>query len=238
MNPAGRHNQRHEVFGRTVRLSPFFIGKHELTQGQWMRLAGGHNPSRYPTNQALPVEQVSWNEATMALRRHGLQLPTEAQWEHACRAGTTTEWWYGDRGEDDGKQCLLDPDGRCRFNAADGYVSRPESIALAESEVWPDLDDGYETTAPVDEFEPNAFGLYTVHGNVAEMTRGSFGHYESKLFAPADGEFQGDSAGEYAVRGGSFTNSVEGARSASRRSLRRDSRAHNIGIRVTRAISR
>ena len=79
-----------------VTLTPFFSSKFEMTQGQWLRIAG-KNPSKSAGqgNLALPVENVSWNECDELLRKQGLSLPSEAQWEVGCRAGTTTPWWTG-----------------------------------------------------------------------------------------------------------------------------------------------
>ena len=79
-----------------VRLDPFFLGKHEVTQGQWFRWTG-KNPSQSKTrnNLALPVRQVSWLDVDPVLRAQGLVLPSELQWEYGIRAGTTTTWWTG-----------------------------------------------------------------------------------------------------------------------------------------------
>ncbi|MBK8096950.1 MAG: SUMF1/EgtB/PvdO family nonheme iron enzyme [Planctomycetes bacterium] len=80
-----------------VRLDPFFLGKYEVTQGQWLRWTG-KNPSysKDQVNLALPVELVSWFDSEPVLRRQGLVLPSELQWEYGIRGGTTTLWWTGD----------------------------------------------------------------------------------------------------------------------------------------------
>jgi len=82
----------------TVKLTPFFLGKYEITQGQWQRLTGT-NPShsRMQNDLALPVEKVNWFDCESALRQQGLALPSELQWEYGIRAGTTTKWWTGDK---------------------------------------------------------------------------------------------------------------------------------------------
>lgn len=82
-----------------VGLSPFFISKYEMTQAQWERCTG-QKPSFFlltveTVDPRHPVEQVSWNEAVAAMKGLDLDIPTEAQWEYACRAGTRTPWSTG-----------------------------------------------------------------------------------------------------------------------------------------------
>jgi len=88
----------------TVRITrPFYMGKYEVTQGEWRKVMGS-NPS-YFKGDRNPVERVTWNDCQSFLRKTGnsLRLPTEAQWEYACRAGTTTAYSYGSDSGDLGR---------------------------------------------------------------------------------------------------------------------------------------
>ena len=122
-----------EVNDATVSLEPFLISKTELNVAQLARMTGRDMPSLDPR---MPVTDIDWLTSSQALRRWGMALPTEAQWEYACRAGTTTPWSCGD-----------DPAAVADFGWFDG------AIALCGQR------------------RPNDFGLFDVHGNVAEWCR-------------------------------------------------------------------
>ncbi|MEM9802591.1 MAG: SUMF1/EgtB/PvdO family nonheme iron enzyme [Planctomycetota bacterium] len=149
-----------EAFAHIQSIPPFFIARHEVTQGQWLRLTGA-NPSGFapprgngePIDLDHPVENVSWTECDQALTRHSLALPSVAQWEYACRAGTETPFSTGARVESlQGYANVLDAKGSYH-----DVRQRPAS--------W---NDGYGVHSPVGSFLPNAFGLFDVHGNVSE----------------------------------------------------------------------
>ncbi|MCC7170015.1 MAG: protein kinase, partial [Planctomycetes bacterium] len=92
---------------QSVTLAPFFLARHELTKGQWYRLTEGVEPEEgtergsqygddpYVIGWTHPADSVSWDDCEPLLRRYGIGLPTEAQWEYGARAGTTTPWWTG-----------------------------------------------------------------------------------------------------------------------------------------------
>lgn len=153
---------------QAVELEAFLIGKHEVTQAQWMRITHNpSNPSRYrppphsvpgwPTTSMHPVENITSLECEAAFRRMGWLLPTEAQWEYACRGGTSTTWWTG-----------------ATVDSLSGAENLPDEAA-AEATPWPGaittISDGFVIHAPVDALLPNPFGLYGMHGNVMEWCR-------------------------------------------------------------------
>ena len=192
---------------------PYYIGKYLVTQEQYEAITGT-NPSRTvgPKN---PVDQVIWKEAeefcdkmtekTKAKLPPGYRvlLPTEAQWEYACRAGTKTQWSCGD--------------------------SMDDLLAAA----WIDRN-GEGKTHPVGEKKPNAWGLYDMHGNVWQWCADWKEDYSGK----AQTDPQGPAKGSMRVlRGGSFTNSPDDARTAFRANDIPDGRNAHQGFRVVVAIS-
>jgi formylglycine-generating enzyme required for sulfatase activity len=190
-----------------VQLSPFYLDITEVTQDSYQRLMGT-NPSKWKAPER-PVERVNWVQAVqycnLRSQREGLQpcydlttfqcdfsadgyrLPTEAEWEYACRAGTTTAWSSGDSATDLEKHAWLKP------SAAN-------------------------TTHPVRQKAPNAWGLYDMHGNVAEWCHDFYaegyggGEAVSDPRGPAEGE-------ERVVRGGNFALSAQACRCSARASM-------------------
>ncbi len=213
-----------------VTLSPYFLSKYEMTQGQWLRFTG-RNPSQYGPNNNFaghqhnllhPVEQVTWTQCVEVLTRLGLSLPSEAQWENGCRGGTDTAWWTGaDR------ESL-----RGNANLADQSAARA-GATWQDIEDWPDLDDGWAVHAAVGSFAENPFGLHEVHGNVWEWCRDGYGNYSAMKQRDPVTPTEGD---RYRVsRGGCFFVAASSARSASRGSRTPEFQYDNLGLRPARA---
>jgi formylglycine-generating enzyme required for sulfatase activity len=211
-----------------VTISPFFLAKHECTQGQWAALTSGANPSKFRSGQNWgerqltprnPVEQVRWTDMTMWLARHGLCLPTEAQWEYAARAGTSTPWANAP-----------DVPALSRFaNIADDYM---KAHGGEEMDATAGVNDGQSVHAPVRTFQPNAFGLYDVLGNVFEFCRDRYGGYGSE---PAvDPVLEGP--GYKVARGGTWSSVASEARVSTRQGWGPTMLLGGLGFRPARAL--
>ncbi len=209
-----------------VTLDPFLISKYELTQGQWIRFTGG-NPSGYGPESAYvdglsnPVEQVSWTDCAAMLPRVALDLPTEAQWEYAARAGTTTIWWTGnDRKSVQGAA-----------NLADRFAKDHEGLDHWTYDL--DLEDGYTIHAPVGAFRPNPFGLHDTMGNVWEWCRDWYGYYVRDEKTPGTGELvvEEEDREDRIARGGGINLSSSYLRSGFRDHFVADTKEFFVGVR-------
>jgi formylglycine-generating enzyme required for sulfatase activity len=194
-------------------LNPYFLSKYEMTQGQWRRVMGD-NPSAFRAdnprvwhiyfNATHPVENLPWGDADRAVRRLGLALPTEVQWEYGARAGTTTSWWSG-----------ADPGLLPRVaNRVDKSANRAGG-QYDEARKDGATDDGIPAHGSVDVLAPNPFGLHNVHGNVWEWCRDRYGWYGDPT-EPGTGERLSYQVDVHVARGGSFSNNPGHARSAFR----------------------
>jgi formylglycine-generating enzyme required for sulfatase activity len=217
-----------------VTVSPFLMAATEVTQGLYREVTG-ETPSYYQIFQiadTLPVERVTWHEAVRfcnALSERdglppayvveggdvgwlagspGYRLPTEAEWEYACRAGTAGPFATG--------VCLGDDaanyDGSRPYAGCERGLNRGQPL-------------------PVASFPPNAFGLYDLHGNVNEWCWDRYGPYPPGAVRDPIGPRSGAAA---VVRGGGWQASAWGCRCSARFPTRPDYRADFIGFRVVR----
>ncbi len=132
-----------------VCISVFQMGMYEVRQKNFQAVMGT-NPSQH-VGADLPVDSLTWDEASDYCKKIGMRLPTEAEWEYAARAGTTTPFYWGPTLS--GKEANF-CDSACELNIREPRVT-----------------DGFKHTAPVGSFPPNPFGLYDMAGNVSEWIR-------------------------------------------------------------------
>ena len=218
-SPASEANRGSDEVPHLVEISKeFYIGQHEVTQAEYEQVMGT-NTSHFKGGN-LPMENVSWVEANEYCTRltarertagrlrlgHEYRLPTEAQWEYACRAGTTTATAFG--------RSLSSV--QANFNGENPYQNGSKGPALRK-------------TTPVGKYGTNAFGLYDMHGNVWEWCADYFGKYpKGSLKDPT-----GPEKGELRVnRGGGWDSLGENCRSARRDGNRPNDRLNDLGFRV------
>ena len=211
-----REQPQHEV-----NVNPFFMGKYPVTQGQWKAVASlpkvkrdlKADPAHFKGGNR-PIENISWEEAVEFCRRVSKQtgkeyrLPSEAEWEYACRAVTTTPFHFG--------ETITGKLGN--YNENKTYPSEFQGEYRQE-------------TTTVGIFPPNAFGLYDMHGNVWEWCQDDF--HENYGGAPVDGRaWISGSSSNKVLRGGCWRYDSCYCRSAYRFSYNRDVGLINFGFRV------
>ena len=198
---------------RRVRIeAPYWMGKYEITQAQWRAVMG---PDASPfecsfIGDDLPMQNVTWGlcrefceKLSRRLDRH-VRLPSETQWEYACRAGTDTAFNVG------------------------------ESLTAKQASIYPDdcHDRVPRATSPVGGFPPNAFGLCDMHGNVAEFCE--YTPHADDISTPPDDPAWGTAPSDLwrVFRGGSSSNRASWCRSALRRRILATHAHYEIGFRV------
>ena len=199
---------RHKV---TISKS-FYLQATEVTQGQWKAVMGD-NPSDFKNcGNDCPVEKVSWDDIQQFIKKLNrmtgkkYRLPTEAEWEYACRAGTTTPFNTG--------RCLLTNEANYDGNSPLKGCSKGKYR---------------EKTMPVASFSPNAWGLYDMHGNVWEWCSDWYGDYPTGSVVDPVGLSGGS---DRVRRGGSWINNAGDCRSAHRYYLTPGYRVSNLGLRL------
>lgn len=223
----------------SVTVSDFYMSKYELTQKEYEEIMGS-NPSNFKGDN-LPVENISWLDAVAYCNArsekdslipvytidgqnvswdrsaNGYRLPTEAEWEYACRAGTTTPFYM----ENSPSAKDTNYYGHYPYEIEGNYFSQ------GNLEVKPG--EYRETTVPVDSFSENPYGLYNMHGNVSEWVWDCYGEYptedQTDPAGPASGTLR-------VYRGGGWNDFAKNMRSAYRATLEQNKGSFNLGIRL------
>ena len=200
-----RDNDEGPVHHVTI-SKPFYMGKYEVTQRQYYIVAKS-KPSEFKQDDG-PVETVSWGQADSFCKKLGkirgesFRLPTEAEWEYACRAGSQSRFYFGD-----------DP-----------------AYSMIEQYAWCSKNSDSETH-PVGQKKPNSFGLYDMHGNVWEWCSDYYAadYYHDSVSIDPIGALYGKSR---VIRGGGWFRSARYCRSANRSGLEPVYVRDHLGFRV------
>jgi formylglycine-generating enzyme required for sulfatase activity len=193
----------------TVQMHGFYIDKYEVSRDEYERVMGT-NPSTAKGCGECPVDNVSWNDAQEFCQKTGKRLPTEAEWEYACRAGTETQFSSGNTLTSE----------QANFNGRYPYGGAPNGPYR-------------ERAVPVGSYKPNAWNLYDMHGNVAEWCLdwydpAYYGNSEKNdPLGPKEGKLK-------VVRGGSWSQKAASLRSARRAGYNPTMKLNTIGFRCVK----
>jgi formylglycine-generating enzyme required for sulfatase activity len=220
-----------------VKLQEFYLGKYPVTQEQYQAVMG-NNPSNFKDDPKNPVEQISWDDAQEFCKKLNqltgkeYRLPTEAEWEYACRAGTQTRYYFGD------DQSVLKEYAWYGDNSGDSFL---DTVKIWDADpnwenYYKKLMDNNCKTHPVGEKKPNNWGLYDMSGNVWEWCEDPY--HDSYANKPENTKNNGNTiwlSGNVSLRvlrGGSCFNYSRSCHSAKRYWFVADVRDIYIGFRL------
>jgi formylglycine-generating enzyme required for sulfatase activity len=225
----GRDDDEEPVHMVTIK-EPYYLGKFEVTQEQWRKVMGSNSTPSHPKSiifpvntkgDYYPVNSVSWYDAQEFIRKLNqmegtdkYRLPSEAEWEYACRAGTTTPYCCGDDLYTENDSSGDDNDSIITDYGC--YVSEDGLI-------------------PVGQMQPNDWGLYDMHGNVYEWCQDKYhNNYDG---APSDGStWEKGVSSKRVYRGGCYDDRAFSCRSANREDSDADSSSNALGFRILRTL--
>ena len=190
---------------------PYLLGTALVTQRQWKKLMG-NNPAKHKGDDDLPVDRVSWEEAIEFCRKLSIKdkreyrLPTEAEWEFACRAGTETPFWFG---------AVINPED-ANYDSGWSYNGGKKSKRIGK-------------TTKAETYPANPHGLYDMHGNLWEWCNDWHARYDSDKNTDPKGALRSE---HKVLRGGSWMHTPRRARSASRGQEEPTAKEPFIGFRV------
>jgi formylglycine-generating enzyme required for sulfatase activity len=201
-----------------VTIKSFMMGKYLITQGQWKATMKKLPSGRFKGDQ-LPVERVSWNDAQKFCQllsqktERNYHLPSETQWEYACRARTSTPFSFGETLTSD----------LANYNGEHIFKDEPKGVYI-------------HSTSEGEKYPPNAFGLYDMHGNLMEWCADNW--VDDYRMSPRDDSAYQMIGNPYRVaRGGSWHDNPQLCRSAARIRFMQSDAEEYVGFRVVCDIS-
>ncbi len=201
--------KQHEV----IIKQGFWLADTACTQALWQAVMG-ENPSDFDDNEQNPVENISWHDSQAFIKKANqflgeefLRLPSEAEWEYSCRAGTTTPFSTGETITTE----------QANFNGNYPYKTKKAPVEKGQYR---------EKTMPVVSFSPNPWGLYQMHGNVWEWCYDVFQEDYATVHEPSD------ASSNRVLRGGSWFDNARNLRSAFRDASAPDIRYDAFGLRL------